>query len=1058
MTKRTNLFPSLFKPREMNFLEIAGISFLLLCTAPQLTSADTFEKESVAIVQQSNTVTGVIKDQTGESLIGVSIQVKGTSRGTITDLDGKFSLNANPGETLEISYIGYQTVIMKAGKTPINITLKEDAQNLDEVVVVGYGSTTKRAMIASVSSVKASEMENLPISNVTQGLAGRAPGLIVQGSGGGVNKKSTISIRGGSTPLIVIDGVIRDYNDFVSLNPEDIEVMSVLKDASATAVYGSRATNGILQVSTKKGKAGKPSIEYNYMQSWAQPNVWPEKLDAYGVGYYKREAERYDKITETYTEEDLQKYRDGSDPQFHPNTDYTKLLLRNFAPLAKHSMRMSGGNEVHQYYASLSMLDQNSLYKTGTNWMKRTNFQLSETMGIQSVGLKMNVQLDGYTQHTNHPLTSESGGYANVFAGIQNKNPMSIGVNKYGLPFAQSNNPAAFTSEDAGYKSEKESVMNGIMNLEWSLPWVKGLKVRTTGSYRFYQKDNKNWTKDAATYDWDSTTAKYLGKPSLSQNIETGRSWTWQYFAEYNTTFGKHNISALGGYECTYSYGHNVGISRDNYDFPIDQINPGPAATMKNSGSEWESGRAGWVGQVKYNYDNRYMVEGSIRYDGSDNFRKGERWGTFFSGSAGWAISDEAFMETLRDKHIFDMLKFRVSYGEVGLDNWGNDDDPFHIGRFAYLTSYSLSGQGYVINGAYMPTFSEGALPSPALTWFTTRQFDAGFDFSSLSNRLYGSFDYFYYSTKGFLYQPDQLIIGYTDPLGISMPKVSTDGEHRRAGFEFQLGWRDHIKDFQYDVSANFTKFDQLWASDPRESLDIKKNPYTRTVQQTGYAGVYLHSFGFFKNGNEIYNSALPSGSKNLSAGDLKYYDFNGDGVIDDSDKTRLGKNSFPRANYGVNINLSYKGFSFSTLFQGATRFDIYLGNEVMMGGIQMGSTPFYDFQTDYWTPNNTDARYPRLVSATSINGNNNTGNSSDFWLINGAYFRMKDVRISYDFKKYLLKNVSWLNKVVVGVSGQNLFTISETSKYGLDPENANANRYEYPNERVFAVNFSLGF
>ncbi|MCD8182418.1 MAG: TonB-dependent receptor plug domain-containing protein [Bacteroides sp.] len=233
---------------------------------------------------------------------------------------------------LEISYIGCTTINVKASGAPLNIIMREDAQKLDEVVVVGYGTTTKRAMVASVSTVKASEMENLPISNMTQGLAGRTPGLIVQGSGGGINKTSKVSIRGGDTPLVVIDGVIRDYNDFATLNPEDVETMSVLKDASATAVYGSRATNGILQVTTKKGKSVKPSIEYNFNQSWAQPNVWPDKLDAYQYAYYTREAQRYDGVTETYNEEDLQKFRNDSDPQGHPNTNYYKLLLRNFAP------------------------------------------------------------------------------------------------------------------------------------------------------------------------------------------------------------------------------------------------------------------------------------------------------------------------------------------------------------------------------------------------------------------------------------------------------------------------------------------------------------------------------------------------------------------------------------------------------------------------------------------------------------------------------------------------------------------------------------------------------
>lgn len=1021
------------------------------------------KKEDAATVDrvqqnQSGQITGVVVDEKGEPLIGVSVLVKGTSNGTVTNMDGEFTLNAKKGELLEISYIGYATVNVKADTRPLRILMKEDMQKLDEVVVVGYGVTTKRAMISSVSTVKAEEMANLPISNMTQGLAGRSSGLIVQASGGGVNQISKVSIRGGDTPLVVIDGVIREYNDFVNLDPDNIEAMSILKDASATAVYGSRASNGILQVTTKRGKSGKPSIEYNFTQSWAQPNIWPDKLNSHDFAYYKNEALKNDGKELVYQPEDLQKYADGSDPLGHPNTDWQKLVLRNFAPTQKHNITIAGGNDVHQYYASIGRIDQNSLYKSGNNYMKRTNFQLSETANIQSIGLKATAQLDGYMQKTNHPYTSTAEDYTGVFSHIVNKSPLEIGTNSIGLPYLSTDNPVAETSEDAGYKLDRTSVVNGLLNVEWTLPWVKGLTLRATGNYRFYQYDKKDWRKDAAQYEWDSTTPKYNGKPQLSQEMETGRSWTLQYFASYNRTFGQHTISALGGYECSYGTGHKMGLSRDTYQFAVDQIEAGPATTMKNEGSEWENGRAAWIAQVKYNYHNRYFVEGSMRYDGSDNFPKDNRWGTFYSGSLGWSLGDEPFMEFFRDKQIFDMLKLRVSYGQTGLDNWGEDkeDNPYYLKRFSYLPSYTLDGMGYVVGGNYAATFVEGPLPSSYVKWFTTNQFDFGIDFSSLNNRLYGMFDYFYYQTKGFLSAPDQLIVGYTNPLGMSLPKISSDGEHRRAGFELQLGWRDNINDFHYDVSFNVTKFDQLWARDPSESLDLKKNPYKRTTQELGYAGIYWHSNGFYTSAEDVYNNPKRLNSSNLTAGDLKYEDFNGDGVIDDADKIRLGKNSFPRANYGININLEYKGFSFSTLFQGASRFDLMLGDATRLSS-PAGSTPFFDFQTDYWTPSNTNARYPRLVSTTGINGENNTL-ESDFWLINGAYFRMKDIRISYDFKKILLKKVNWLTRMNVGLSGQNIFTVSPTTKYGLDPENASTEGFGYPNERVFAININLGF
>ena len=1037
------------------------VACLLSFVLPAFAAADsndllTVRESKYVEMQQTQKVSGSVSDDFGP-LVGVSIHVKGTTNGTVTDMDGNFSLEAKPGDILVISYVGYLTIEHKVTAGPVNLSMKEDTQKLDEVIVLGYGTTTKRSMIAAVSTVNAEEMAALPVTNITQGLAGRSPGLIVQGSGGGINKTSTVSIRGGGTPLVVIDGVIRDYGDFVALAPENIANLSILKDASATAVYGSRASNGILQVTTKQGKEGKPQIDYNFNQSWSQPNVWPDKLNSYERAIHRNVAAANDGVTIPYNDDDLRMFADGSDPYGHPNTDWQKEVMKNFAPQQKHNITISGGGASNTYYASIGHINQQSLYKSDSHYMKRTNFQLTQTSTFKSIGLKTTAQLDGYMQFKTHPYTSTSSGYGNVFSHVQNKSSMEIGRNKYGLVYNNTDNPIAEISDDGGYIDEKENVVNGLLGVEWDLPWVKGLKLRAKGSYRYYIKDNKSWRKDAAQYAWDSQEPTYASKPQLSQYGELGNSWTLQYFAEYNRTFGKHSVSALGGYEYTSGFGHSMGLVRKNYDFPIDQINPGPSSTMENSGGEWENGRAGWVGQVKYNYDNRYFVEASMRYDGSDNFPKDHRWGTFYSGSIGWSLADEAFMETIREKHIFDMLKIRASYGQVGLDNWGNDGDTYHIGRFAYLTSYGLGGQEYVMNGEYVPGFWEGSLPSPDLTWFTTDQFDAGFDFSSLNNRLYGSFDYFYYATKGFLYVPDALDVGYTDPLGVSLPKISTDGEHRRAGVEFQLGWRDDIGDFHYDVAFNFTKFDELWANNPSESLENKKNPYKRTTQQRGYAGVYYENMGFYKDANDVYNSVQRTGSHSLTAGDLKYYDFNGDGVIDGADQHRLGKSSFPRANYGLNINLSYKGFSFSTLFQGATRFDMYLGSVLMMSDTNTGSSPTYEFQTDYWTPENTDAKFPRLLSSTGNNGSNNTV-GSDFWLINGGYLRMRDIQVGYDFKRILLKKTSWITRLNVALSGQNIFTISEATKYGIDPENGSANRYDYPNERVFAINFGIGF
>ena len=919
---------------------------------------------------------------------------------------------------------------------------------MGDVVVVGYTTSTKRSLVSAVSSVKTEELKEIPVTNITQGLAGRSPGLIVKGSAG-LDNRSTISIRGGGTPLVVIDGIIRDYDDFVNLLPEDIASISVLKDASATAVYGARAANGILQVTTMRGKEGITTIEYNHSVTISQPSFLPKRLDAYQWAVQNNIAKQNDNLPITYTDDKLQKILDGSDQLNYPNTDWQKLILKEFAQQYRHNLQITGGKEHNKYLASLGYLHKGSLYRSGTHHMETINFRVNQEFDIPGTGLSGNTSIDGYLKENEHPYSSTASGYYQVFSHtLVNHNPLTPAVNKYGLPYVNTtDNPVAETSRDAGYSRQNYKHINGQIGLQWALPWVSGLKVRGNFNYRYMSSEDKSWRKDAKQYDWDSTTPAAVAKPQLNKSVGNAYTYTYQAFAEYVKDFNKYGISALAGYEASYGFNNNLWHKRINYNFPIDQFNPGPKEGMDGGGGESENGRAGVVGQVKYNYAKRYFVEGSMRHDASDLFPKDRRWGTFFSGSFGWILSDEVFMKTLKERHIFDLLKLRGSYGEVGLDSG--------VGRFAYLPSYNLNNTSYVIDGKFYQGFSEGDIPSSDITWYTTKQTDIGFDFESLSNRLYGSFDYFFYKTTGYLTAPDPLEVGYTAPLGKSLPKVLSNKEHRRAGYEVQLGWKDNIGELKYSVSVNTTFFDQLWANNPDESLENRKNPYLRTTQQVGYYGTGYRTLGYYQDANDVYNNPKRVNSHHLTGGDIKYEDFNGDGKIDGADFARIGKNGFPRANYGINLGVSYKAFSFNMLLQGATRFDIYLGSTILGQSANAGTTPFYEFQLDYWRPDNTGAKFPRLVSSHSVNGNNNVA-SSDHWLINGAYLRLKDFSISYDLKKAALKDYKWIYAMKLTLSGQNVFTISEATKYGMDPEIVNSDFFGYPNERMFSLGLNV--
>ena len=1004
-------------------------------------------------------VIGKILDNNGEPIIGGTVRVKGTTTGTITDFNGNFTLDAKIDDILEISYIGYTTKNIKVGNQDmLTVNLEEDTQKLDEVVVVGYGTSTKRSLIASVSKVETEGMEKSPVVNVTESLAGRAPGLVIQGNGGGIDKSSTITIRGGDTPLVVIDGIIRNYSDFKTLSPADIESVSILKDASSTAVYGSRAANGILQVVTKKGKEGKMSIDYSYNLSLAQPSVYRDRMNSGQIAELTNEAYRNDGLDDYYTQEQIDKFYDGSDPLNYANTDWRKLTLRDWAPTQKHNLTMTGGTETNNYLASLGYINQESLYKVNSHNMQRYNVRLSQSAYIKSIGLRETASLDGYAEEKIHPYTSTADSYYGVFSHIQNNSPMLPGLNSLGLPYIGPDNPVVETSDQSGYKRENRKMLNAKLQLEWDVPWVKGLNLRGAVNYNYYIRRDKNWRKDAPQFAWDSDVPQGGGEPMLNRYTESNYYYTWQWFASYNRTFGKHNVSALAGYEATYGLNENESMGRTNYVFDIDQFGSGPEATTTIGAGEGEYGRAGWVGQAKYNYDNKYFAEFSLRHDGSDQFPPHKRWGTFWAGSLGWSVDQEKFMDPLKEKHILDMLKLRASYGEVGADNWGDGGNPYHVSRYSYLSSYGYNGKGAVIDGKYYGTFNEGAPASTAITWFTSSQANVGFDFSSLNNRLYGSFDYFMYKTKGFIYAPEAKNAGYYAPLGTSLPKVSTNAEFRRAGYEFQLGWRNNIGDFKYDIALNYTYFNQLWNNDPSESITSQMNPRTRRVQNTDYLTTGYHCLGFFTSDEEIHQSALPTNSKNLKPGDLKYEDVNGDGVIDGSDSQRIGRGGFPHSNYGITLGASYKGWSASILFQGAGSFDMMLGSVLRYGTANTNWMPLYEFMTDTWTPTNTDARYPRLThNAGNDNGNNNYL-TSDFWMVDGSYFRLKDFSISYDFKYSVLKKCKWLTKLQATISGQNIFTISDAFDYGMDPENANQENYGYPNERVIAFGLNVGF
>lgn len=1045
---KLNLFRTLKSNHEMNYVKAASIACSLLCVAPAFAIPGTLEKNSIQATLDDSTIKGNIVDEQGETLIGVAIIVQGTTAGTVTDFDGNFEIAAKKGAILEISYVGYITQKVKVtGTSPLKIVLKEDTQKLDEVVVIGYGTTSKRKTTSAVSTVNSDDISKVPVPNVTQSLAGRAPGLIVTTAGGGINATSSISIRGGGTPLYVIDDIVSEERDFQNLNPEDIDQISILKDASATAVYGARAANGIIMIVTKQGKTGKINVNYNFNYTLSQPADLPEKLDAYNAAYYVNRGQKFDGLPDIYTSDDLQKYQDGSDPFGHANTDWQDVCMRSFAPEQRHNLSVSGGSENIKIYTGLGYYDQESIYRTDTHSMQRYNLRTNLVANVKEIGLKITTGIDAYILDLQEPSTDQGYGYFRTWSHIQNRKPFEPAYNPFGQIYSgTTDNPLIDISGDGGYLKQQRSSVRGNLGLEWIVPWVPGLKLKALGSYTIVNDRNKQWNKTATAYDWEGTP-NTPAKPSLSKGTYYHRNFTTQFFADYNQTFNEiHTIGVTFGIEANGQDYDNNSLSREQYILDVDQIGAGPVNTAKNSSSEGVGyRRAGLVARVKYDYASKYMAEASMRYDGSDNLPKNKRWGTFFSGSLGWVVSEEAFWQDLKDRHIFDQFKIRGSYGEIGLDN---------INRYSYLASYNLVERGGYFGGQFVPGFSEGALVSPDITWYTTKDFNIGFDFGSLNNRLSGSVDYFRKATTGYLASPSN--VGYTAPLGKDLPKIKTNGESIRQGVDLIIQWKDKIGDLNYTLSGNITYYDSRYNVNPYEAEVDLKNPYKRTTQEGSYTTIGYITSGLYKDFYDVLNSPKRTSSTNLMAGDIKYIDFNGDGIIDSEDQTRIGNGSSPKANYGINLDLNYKGWFMNMLWQGATSYNILMGS-ILQGGNSNYLPVIYEFQTDIWEPGNTDSRYPRQHSSAGFNGSNNF-TSSDYWLIDAKYIRLKNASIGYDFKHKLLKKVSWLSKCSLSLAGYNLLTFSPAKKYGMDPEIGDGSLYTYPISRVYTINLNLGF
>lgn len=996
-----------------------------------------------ATQQQKKRVSGVVVDEAGMPIIGANIIETGTTNGTVTDLDGNFSLNVEDNTTIQITYIGYlEQNISTAGRTSFNITLQEDTEVLDEVIVVAYGTTSARKTASAISSMKTDKIDELPYTSTAASLQGRVAGVIVQQSGGEPGGSfPTLSIRGGGTPLYIIDGIIRSSGDFNSLTSSDIESMSILKDASATAVYGAQAGNGIVLVTTKKGTEGL-SIDYTGGIDMSKPTTLADRVGALDYVLASNAAARYDGQGEyaLYPRTEVEAIENETS-QNYGNQDWYDIATRDFAPQSRHNITIHGKTDNGvSHFTSLGVYDQKSIYKEShNNHYQRYNVRSNISTTFDEYGLEVGFNLDGnYAKRTPNPYGQED-----IWRNLMGYNKAIDKIyNEDGTFTALDVHPIVYLDKRSGYINQYNNTINAQAYLDWDIPWVKGLSAKLTGNSNYQSYDRKNFKSRAPQF----SNGTLVGE-DRPKELQMNRSWTrgntLELGVNYAREFGSHFFEAQGVYSYYDEYNEWFNASRVGFisnDF--DQLSSGDASTKDNSGGAGERTRIGYVGRLRYSFANKYFVESNFRYDGSDNFAENMRWGFFPSAAAAWAISEENFMRPLIDNNLIDFAKIRASYGVVGLEDG--------VARFGYIPVYNYSAQSTVVGGKFVPGFSEGDLVSPEiLSWYTKNIFDVGVDLVFLNNALSVSFDYYYYKTKGYLISPKNR---YSTTLGKNVPQVKSNSVHRRAGYETSAKYRNSYKGLKYEFGLQFTTYDELWEVKEDEALTDLMDPRKRvTHSKNVYGSSYYINNGIYQDAESILNSPRRLNSAELKQGDLGYQDINGDGKIDSEDQIKLGKPFFPLFDYGFDFNLDYKGFFLNGLLQGTGERYTELAL-LYKGGNIVNSN--YAFQLDFWTPDNIDAHFPRSSALQSTNSGNNTVNS-DFWLINAQYIRLKSLQFGYDFKKVLFKNNSGISKFKLSLLGTNLFTISDTMDY-FDPEAYNYGE-GYPVQKTYSIVLNIG-
>ncbi len=1035
-----------------------------------------------------NVVRGKITDDKGEPLSGVSVAIQGSNKGVTTNLKGEFSIQASNGQKLSVSYVGYEPQTVTVGDGEIALALKIQSASLTDVVVVGYATQKKVTVTGAVTQVKGAELEKSPAVNLSNSLVGRLPGLTaVQSSGEPGYDGSSIRIRGTNTlgnseALIVIDGIPDRAGGLDRLNPSDIESFSVLKDASA-AIYGARAANGVILITTKRGKSGKPSLSYDFNQGWSQPTYIPKVMDApeYAIannelvlfnsvpanqwsaawqgfntaGSYTRTDDN-SVVNAAYKPADIQKYRDGSDPWGHPNTDWFGDALRKWAPQQRHNVQVNGGSENVRYLASLGYLDQDGIYKQSATGFKQYDIRLNLDVKVNKY-INTSIGVSGREEFRFFP--TESAG--SIFRMLMRGKPTEPEYWPNGLPgpdIENGQNPAVIVTNQTGYDRDKRDYVQSNGKIEINIPGVDGLKITGTASLDKFYYNRKVWQTPWYLYFWDKTTFEADGvtpkltksvrstytDPRLTEANETRLNVLLGAMLNYDRKFGDHTINFLAALTKETIKDDNFNAFRRNFISPsIDQLFAGGSSAQNVSGGAYERARLSYFGRVGYNFREKYIAEFLWRYDGSYIFPESDRFGFFPGLLVGWNISQENFFRNALP--IVNFLKLRASYGQMGNDQVYYNDK---LQEYAYLSTYGFSS--YILNDQVQKSLYESRLANPNFTWEVANNANVGLEGALLNNKINFEFEYFYNKRTQILWQRSGSTPGSA---GLILPPENF-GKVSNRGWEFKISHGGTVnRDLRYNVSVNggYAKNKILYYDEAAGAPDWQK----ATGKGFGSDGVNYLVYeydGVFRDQADIDKTSLDYSAVTgtLRPGDMKFRDINGDGKITGDDATRLEKNRDPKFTGGVNITVNYKNFDLSILFQGAAGGLLFIGTE--SGDI--GN--YLQYSWDHrWSVDNPSSVDPRLANRGDTYYTGGGFGNNTYWLRSSNYLRLKNVELGYNLPTAISERVS-ISKLRLYVSALNLATWDKMKIY--DPEATQGDGKYYPQSRLINTGIRITF